>query len=126
MTLFDPDPPGACPTCGRPMGDPSARTAQLRRGAHATERAAYFAALPRVGTQRWRVLTFIAGARDGATDDEVGAALGMIDSSENARRGELQQGGWVMDSGRSRLTRAGRQQAIVWVLTPLGRERLAV
>lgn len=86
-----------------------------------TERAAAELVTPRTGTQRARVLDYIgeAGQR-GATDEEVAAGLGMLANTERPRRVELEEGGWVRDSGRRRDTASGTA-AVVWELTIVGR-----
>lgn len=105
------------------LSDPGENTVGITRlGAGATERAAAFAVQPRTGTQRWAVLDAISSSSAGLTDEEVRECLdGIRYSSECARRQELQQGGWIEDSGRTRLTRAGNA-AIVWELTDEARK----
>jgi hypothetical protein len=56
---------------------------------------------PRTGTQRARVLVDIV-EHAGATDHEIARRLSMLDSSVRPRRGELAEGGYVVDSGRIR------------------------
>lgn len=61
----------------------------------------------------------------GATDDELWQAFpGQLLGSVSKRRGELTEWGLVMDSGRTRATRRGRQ-AVVWVVGPNPTERAA-
>lgn len=64
-----------------------------------------------------RVLQFIerAGQR-GGTDEEIADGLALNANAERPRRLELEEGGWVRDSGQKRSTRSGND-AIVWVLT---------
>lgn len=50
----------------------------------------------------------------GATDDEIERLLDMRHQTVSARRRELVLAGLVVDSGRTRATRSGRQ-ATVWV-----------
>jgi hypothetical protein len=94
------------------------------RGAPVTERRAAILVFPRTGTQRRRVLDFIASCDErGATDYEVAQALGSITHRWvlATRRGELEKDGWVRDSGKTRKTDTG-SDAAVWVLTEQGRE----
>lgn len=51
----------------------------------------------------------------GATDEEIQTWLGMNPSTQRPRRVELVKKGLVVDSGRTRQTRSGRQ-ATVWAL----------
>jgi hypothetical protein len=53
------------------------------------------------------------GAR-GATDDEIEVGLQISPSTVRPRRVELVEAGKVVDSGRTRPTRSGRQ-AVVWI-----------
>lgn len=52
----------------------------------------------------------------GATDEQIQDELAMPSSTERPRRVELVKGGVVVDSGRTRPTRSGRQ-ATVWAAT---------
>ena len=83
-----------------------------------TSIAAYKANLAVAGTQRARVWRNIrdAGA-SGVTDQEIQLDLEMTACTEHPRRGELVKKGLVEDSGRRRMTNAGRS-AIVWRLVP--------
>lgn len=66
--------------------------------------------------QRARVLAFIASrGAQGATDQEIEHALGMVGNSVRPRRGELLENGCIEDSGETRKTVAGRK-ATVWRL----------
>lgn len=66
-------------------------------------------------TLRRKVWEFIATkGQDGATDDEVEAALKMRHQTASARRRELVLQDAVRDSGQRRRTSSGRQ-ATVWV-----------
>lgn len=73
-----------------------------------TSRQAAVDNFPRSGTQRARVLEFIAAAGPrGCTRDEVTAGLGLPDSSTDPRVWELLRGGFVEPTGETRETRAG-------------------
>lgn len=94
--------------------------AQRQRAARRTSQAAAAAVEPRTGFQRHRVLAAIAAvARDprmvGMTDVELAAATGIRPNSLRPRRGELVDGGWLEDSGRTR-PHHGRDHT-VWVLS---------
>lgn len=85
---------------------------------------ARFAALPKPGTPRHRVLTAIwAAMPEGCTDQELEHELGLARPTPGNRRGELVAGGWVEDSGRRRATTKGKP-AVVWVLTATAQARL--
>lgn len=76
-----------------------------------TSRAAA-TALPNADTLRSAVLDAIK-AHGGLTDEEVQDTLVMQGSTQRPRRIELVAAGLVVDSGRTRATRSGRQ-AVVW------------
>ncbi len=115
-TLAASDPqPGVLPPPDRPG------PAQRQRAARRTSKAAAAAVEPRTGSQRHRVLAAVAQvSRDpalvGLTDVELGAATGIRPNSLRPRRGELVDGGWLEDSGRTRVHH-GREHT-VWVLSP--------
>jgi hypothetical protein len=60
-----------------------------------------------------KVLTYIASRPDGAIDEECQLDLRMNPSTQRPRRIELQELGFVVDSGLKRPTSSGRL-AIVW------------
>ena len=118
------------PAIHPPLSDPDVNTPgrfhQLAPGPE-TERKAAFTVMPRTGTQRRMVLDAIAAAADrGMTDFEVSVALGNVTHRWvlATRRGELEAGGWVENSGRVRKTDTG-SDAVVWVLTEAGRAQVA-
>lgn len=79
-----------------------------------TSKEAAFAIMPVAGTLRAVILHEIL---DGPkTDDEIETKFNMHHGTSTARRGELVKGGWVTDSGFTRLTRSGRN-ATVWRAT---------
>lgn len=87
-----------------------------------TERLAALSVYPRSGTQRRAVLDAIASAGErGLIDEEIAERLGMLANTERPRRVELEQGGWVVNSGRTRKTAASGTEAAVWVLSAQGR-----
>lgn len=90
--------------------DPPAQSHDTSR--NAAEEAKKFS-----GTQRYRVFEFIQG-NAGATDDQIMNGLGLKMNSVLPRRGELVEKGLVIDSGRTRKTRANRD-AIVWIVNPV-------
>ncbi len=80
-----------------------------------TSKAAALSVEPRAGTLRARVLDCIREqGGNGATDDEVQVWLEMNPSTQRPRRIELRDHGFVVDSGRQRVTRGG-EMAAVWV-----------
>lgn len=111
------------------LSDPDAPHTQLRHGARETEIAAALAALPNSGTARRRVLDIIAGS-EGLTDYEIrgldverhGTPNHQLESLRT-RRKELEDGGWVIDSGLRRPT-PSNNEANVWVLSDRARSEL--
>ena len=88
-----------------------------RSNAKVTSYAASVAMLPHAGTLRRRILGhLVARGILGATDGEIQEALQLKGSTERPRRKELQDGGFVEDSGLIRLTDSGRA-AVVWRAT---------
>lgn len=82
-----------------------------------TSAAAARSMRPVAGTLRARVLAvFERCGAHGATCDEVERDMDGRHQTISARVYELRNGGWIVDSGRTRKTRSGRQ-AIVYVLT---------
>ena len=80
-----------------------------------TSRAAAANIAPEAGTLRAKVLAFIVTAgENGATDQEIQDGLGMDGNTERPRRRELEKGGFIVDSGRTRVCRS-KQAAVVWV-----------
>lgn len=81
-----------------------------------TAEAAAVAMLPIADTIRRKVYELLrAAGTDGLADHEIADLLpGYAWSSTRTRRKELQEAGLVVDSGRRRPTRSGRQ-AVVWV-----------
>ena len=74
----------------------------------------------RTGSQRHRVLTYLAGCGDhGATDYEIAVALNMLRGSAAKRRGELTDHHLVAPSTTTRVTDTGHL-AIVHHITPAG------
>lgn len=88
---------------------------QVRADAPATSRAA--ARAIRSGSQRAKVLMFLAGTR-GRTDFEIQYHLGLSPSSERPRRGELVSLGLVTPTGDTR-EHSGLAWT-VWTLTRMG------
>ena len=81
----------------------------------ATSRAAAESVV-NAGTLRALVLEHIAECGEhGATDEEIQFALSLGGNCERPRRRELQKGGRIKDSGRTRPTKSGRQ-AVVWIV----------
>ena len=74
-------------------------------------KAAAFA-FPKSGTARRKVYEFIRD-HHGATDEETQRYLDMNPNTERPRRKELQDAGFIRDSGKRRDTISGTA-AIVW------------
>jgi hypothetical protein len=77
-----------------------------------TSEATAIAVNSKTATVRARVLDFITGARDGATQDEVSAKLNLLHQSASARIREMVLMGQLRDSGRRRLTRYGKSARV--------------
>lgn len=93
------------------------REGKLRANASATSARAARNIIPKMGSQRGRVLSYIA-SNNGATDHQISRALGILDSSVRPRRGELLEDGYVIDTGRVREHRGS--EWTVWMPTDLG------
>lgn len=62
---------------------------------------------------RQRVLAYMLDCKDeGATDDEIEIALGLLHQTASARRRELELKGIVERTGRRRPTRSGRSAGV--------------
>jgi hypothetical protein len=79
-----------------------------------TSRAAAAKIEPRRGTLQTIVYLYIKSCSSGATDEEGMEATGIVASTYRPRRVELVEAGRIVDSGRTRKTRSGRE-AVVWV-----------
>lgn len=93
---------------------------QARRDGKATSKKAALEAEPRTGGQRRAVLDAVAAvARNpqvvGLTDVEIQRTTGLNPNSARPRRVELVEGGWLEDSGRTRVHHG--HEHVVWVLT---------
>jgi hypothetical protein len=73
------------------------------------------------GTLRGKVYALIAASGEyGMTDDEIETVSGLIHQTASARRRELvDKLHLIVDSGRVRKTRSGRN-ATVWIVVPKG------
>jgi len=81
-----------------------------------TSVAAAQAKVPTASSDEGRVFqTIKVSGKHGMTDDELEVALNLLHQTASARRRGLELRNFVMDSGRSRPTRTGRQ-AIVWIV----------
>lgn len=79
-------------------------------------KAAAEAIKPRVGPLHRAILDRLR-FYDGGTDEELQQDLDMPANTQRPRRRELQVMGLIVDSGKTRATRSGRQ-AVVWTLAP--------
>jgi hypothetical protein len=68
-----------------------------------------------MSTLHMRILAYLKGHPDGATDDDLQVVLNMNPSTQRPRRIELLAMGKIRDSGQTRKTRSGRS-AVIWVL----------
>jgi len=66
-----------------------------------------------------RIVDYLAGRHDGATDEEIADGLAMNPSTVRPRRGELVEAGRVVAAGE-RKTKSGRR-AVVWKATAASR-----
>lgn len=110
------------------LSDVDANTSGLARStSHPTDRKAAWEITPKTGTVRRSVLDLLVASADGLTHPELEALMEgkSSPSSVRTRCSELVEGGWVEDSGSTRPTISG-QDAIVWVVTSLGRHRLGI
>lgn len=105
------------------LSDPAEVAVTVANAARATSRLAAAQAFPRSGTQRMAVLQAIANAPDGLTDEEICHKLRLSPKSENPRRYELVNGGWIEGSGKRRHNLSG-SVAMVWVLSVAGEDAL--
>jgi len=81
-----------------------------------TSRQASRRIVPTQGSLKAAVHNYIESCgTHGCTDDEVQIELDMNPSTQRPRRVELVRDGMVIDSGRQRKTRSGRN-ATVWVI----------
>jgi hypothetical protein len=111
------EPPRRCAKCGEPFRLGRCACSPMKAPYAAgseTSKAAARRIEPVAGTQRANILRLLRNTPAGMTDDEIQDALGISAHSECPRRQELQKLDLIVDSGRKRLTRAGRQ-AGVWI-----------
>lgn len=86
-------------------------------GSSDTSRAAAEQAAAHAPVGRSRVLALLRSvAPDGLTDEQIARRLKMNPSTERPRRIELVRAKLVVDSGRTRYTRA-KVRAVIWVAT---------
>lgn len=85
-------------------------------GSRATSKAAADSIAPSAGTLRGRIRDWLASrGTTGGTCDEVEVALDMRHQTASARCKELRDAGTILDSGRTRPTRSGRQAVVLVV-----------
>lgn len=84
----------------------------------ATSRAAAEAIKPHLGPMHLKIQAYLMG-RAGATDEEMQLDLKMNGSTQRPRRIDMIRWGLVIDSGKTRATKSGRQ-AVVWMLRGRG------
>lgn len=72
---------------------------------------------PVAGTLRRKLLDFlIAQSAHGATDEEMQTACKINANTQRPRRQELERGGWIRRTDRTRPTASGRDAAIYVVI----------
>jgi len=71
--------------------------------------------VPRIGDLHREIMAWLRDHPQGSTDEEMQDGLDMPANTQRPRRRELQLAGYIEDSGRTRLTRSGRN-AVVWRL----------
>ena len=101
----------------QPLDFPIARSADLP----ATSHEAADSMQPVIERVRRQILAHLSQTPDGATDDELEAALGLKHQTASATRRGLVIAGLVWDTGKTRKTRSGRN-AIVWALDKPSKE----
>jgi hypothetical protein len=69
------------------------------------------------GKMRIKVYQILLTHTDGLTDLEQQQLIPMNASTQRPRRIELVDQGWVIDSGRTRLTPSNRS-AVIWIIKP--------
>ena len=66
-----------------------------------------------IGPLHKEILNHLAMCQLGATDEEMQIALDMSANTQRPRRRELELTGRVIDSGKTRRTKSGRE-AVIW------------
>lgn len=79
-----------------------------------TSRAAAASIKKRIGPLHRRILDYLNATPDGATDEQMMAALDLGGNTLRPRRRELQLMGYIRDSGRTALTQS-RRSAVIWI-----------
>ena len=80
----------------------------------ATSKAAAKAVEPRIGTQKYNILAYIASSKNnGVTDEQIAHALGYSGDTVRPRRGSLADA-WLIRKQGTRKTTSGRD-ADIWV-----------
>ena len=87
-------------------------------GYKGTSRAAWQSASTKGAEMKRRIMNLLEGKPLGLTDEEIGEALGTVETRSNRpARLELRNEGYVRDTGNRRKTASG-SMAIVWEKTP--------
>jgi hypothetical protein len=105
-----------------PLDRPSQpRAGRHHKGAKSTEIGAALSVTSISGAQRVEILRVVANAGyNGMTQWEIVDRTNILRSSVAGRVNDLTEGGWLEDSGRTRVEKTNRP-AIVWVATERGR-----
>ena len=104
------------------LHEPANPLTKTRADDPASARRAAFAAFPRVGAQRHRILVAIYESADGLTYDGASAKTGIAGVSTSTRISELAAGGWIEQNGERQTSLHGFAQ--VWVATEKARRAL--
>ncbi|MDA1054623.1 MAG: hypothetical protein O3C40_29685 [Planctomycetota bacterium] len=102
-------------TRSEPAARPAREVIQPRSCGAETSTQAAEAVKPHAGRLRDLVYSLVE-ARGGATDEEIARALELLSDTARARRCELRDAGYLVDSGDRRPTSRGRP-AVVWKVT---------
>lgn len=100
-------------TYTRPMTAPALDRQTVIAGRHHNSREAARRALGRSGTQRVKIYELVKAHKDGLTADDIQRITGFPVNSVNPRVNELVNDGYLVDTGRRRITRNG-SPATVW------------
>jgi hypothetical protein len=106
------------------LHEPAHPLTKARGDDPASARRAAFAAFPRVGRQRHRILVAIAEAKDGLTYDGASSRTGIAGVSVSTRISELASGGWIRPDGERQTRLYGVAQ--VWVATEKAKKALGL
>lgn len=127
IEISSPDGPIERP-CPRRLSNPATkRIGGFRKDDRATSRAAAISQYPRSGSNKLRVLEeFVAAGSRGLTHGELTERLSpgnVATSTWRSRADELEDGGWLVDSGFVRPSPSGRPST-VWILSDAAKQEI--